>query len=78
MPEIRFHQLTDGYPETCCSPSLVVKAYFTPNSDYALDAFVERSRTTLKISSDRVQAKYGRPLFSLIALSPWCSKVNLF
>ena len=62
MPEIRFQiQWPDGSQETCYSPSLVVKDYFAPNSEYELDDFVERSRTALKIASDRVQAKYGRP-----------------
>ncbi len=62
MPEIRFQiQWPDGCQETCYSPSLVVKDYFAPNSEYELDDFVERSRTALKIASDRVQAKYGRP-----------------
>jgi len=62
MPEIRFQiQWPDGSQETCYSPSLVVKDYFTPNNEYELDDFVERSRTSLKIASDRVQAKYGRP-----------------
>jgi len=62
MPEIRFQvQWPDGSQDTCYSPSLVVKDYFTPNRDYSLNDFVERSRTALKIASDRVQAKYGRP-----------------
>jgi uncharacterized repeat protein (TIGR04042 family) len=62
MPEIRFQiQWPDGSEETCYSPSLVVKDYFAPNNEYELDDFVERSRTALKIASDRVQAKYGRP-----------------
>lgn len=62
MPEIRFQiQWPDGSQETCYSPSLVIKDYFIPNSDYSLDDFVQRSRTALKIASDRVQAKYGRP-----------------
>jgi uncharacterized repeat protein (TIGR04042 family) len=62
MPEIRFQiQWPDGSQETCYSPSLVVKEYFTPNQDYALTEFVDRSRTALKIASDRVQAKYGMP-----------------
>jgi uncharacterized repeat protein (TIGR04042 family) len=62
MPEIRFQiQWPDGSQETCYSPSLVVKDYFTPNQDYALEEFVERSRTALQIASDRVQAKYGMP-----------------
>lgn len=62
MPEIRFQiELPDGSQETCYSPSLVVKEYFTPGSEYALTDFIERSRTALKIASDRVQAKYGSP-----------------
>jgi uncharacterized repeat protein (TIGR04042 family) len=62
MPEIRFQiQWPDGKQDTCYSPSLVVKAYFTPQSEYALDDFVTRSRTSLQIASDRVLAKYGMP-----------------
>jgi uncharacterized repeat protein (TIGR04042 family) len=62
MPEIRFQiQLPDGSQEICYSPSLVVKDYFTSGSDYALDDFIQRSRTALTIASDRVKAKYGRP-----------------
>jgi uncharacterized repeat protein (TIGR04042 family) len=62
MPEIRFQiQWPDGSEETCYSPSLIVKEYFTPNQDYTLQDFVERSRTALTIASDRVKAKYGYP-----------------
>ena len=62
MPEIRFQiQWPDGSKETCYSPSLIVKDYFTPESEYAIEDFVERSRTSLKIASDRVLAKYGMP-----------------
>ncbi|MBD2096448.1 MSMEG_0570 family nitrogen starvation response protein [Trichocoleus sp. FACHB-591] len=62
MPEIRFQiQWPDGSQETCYSPSLIVKDYFAPNQDYDLDDFVARSRTALKIASDRVQVKYGKP-----------------
>lgn len=62
MPEIRFQiQWADGSQSICYSPSLVVKDYFTPNTDYDLDDFVLRSRTALKIASDRVAAKYGYP-----------------
>lgn len=49
----------DGTAEACYSPSLVVKDYFTPGNSYALADFVDRSRTALKIASDRVEAKYG-------------------
>jgi uncharacterized repeat protein (TIGR04042 family) len=62
MPEIRFLiEWPDGSQESCYSPSLVVKDYFAPDQDYLLADFVERSRTALKIASDRVQVKYGRP-----------------
>jgi uncharacterized repeat protein (TIGR04042 family) len=62
MPEIRFKiAWPDGSQETCYSPSLIVKDYFAPGSEYALEDFVERSRTSLKIASDRVLAKYGMP-----------------
>lgn len=62
MPEIHFQiQWPDSSQDNCYSPSLIVKDYFTPNSDYDLDDFVQRSHIALKIASDRVQAKYGRP-----------------
>lgn len=62
MPEIRFQiQWPDNSQEVCYSPSLIVKEYFTPNQDYDLDDFVQRSQTALTIASDRVKAKYGRP-----------------
>jgi uncharacterized repeat protein (TIGR04042 family) len=62
MPEIRFQiEWPDGSQDICYSPSLVVKEYFAPATDYALNDFVERSRTALQIASDRVQAKYGMP-----------------
>lgn len=62
MPEIHFQiEWPDGLQETCYSPSLVVQKYFTAGNEYALDDFVERSRTALNIASDRVQAKYGMP-----------------
>ncbi|MBD0334903.1 MAG: MSMEG_0570 family nitrogen starvation response protein [Cyanobacteria bacterium Co-bin13] len=62
MPEIRFRiEWPDGAQETCYSPSLVVKDYFTPQQSYALEDFVQRSTEALQIASDRVQAKYGMP-----------------
>ncbi len=62
MPEMRFQiQWSDGSQETCYSPSLVIKDYFIPDTDYDLDDFVQRSREALQIASDRVQLKYGRP-----------------
>lgn len=62
MPEIRFQiQWPDGSQDTCYSPSLIVKDYFTPDCEYDLEDFVERAQTALQIASDRVQEKYGRP-----------------
>ena len=62
MPEIRF-QITwpDNSQDSCYSPSLIVKEYFQPDTDYDLVDFVERSREALSIASDRVKAKYGYP-----------------
>ena len=62
MPEINFTvQWPDGQQETCYSPSLVVKDYFEAGESYALTDFLARSRESLTIASDRVQAKYGFP-----------------
>jgi len=62
MPEIHFQiEWPDGSCETCYSPSLIVKEYFTPNTDYQLEDFLERAKISLNIASDRVQKKYGRP-----------------
>jgi uncharacterized repeat protein (TIGR04042 family) len=49
----------DGRRESCYSPSLVIKDYLAPGESYALDDFVDRSRTALTIASDRVKARYG-------------------
>ncbi|WP_271255021.1 MSMEG_0570 family nitrogen starvation response protein [Pseudanabaena sp. Chao 1811] len=62
MPQINFQiSWPDGSEQTCYSPSLIVKEYFEPNVEYALDEFVESARTALNIASDRVKAKYGFP-----------------
>jgi uncharacterized repeat protein (TIGR04042 family) len=60
MPEMRFWvRWPDGRRESCYSPSLIVKDYFTPGESYALDEFVGRSQTALRIASDRVKARFG-------------------
>jgi uncharacterized repeat protein (TIGR04042 family) len=62
MPEMRFHiRWPDGTAESCYSPSLVIKDYFAVGQTYPLEKFVALSRTTLRIASDRVAAKYGMP-----------------
>jgi uncharacterized repeat protein (TIGR04042 family) len=62
MPEMRFEiEWPDGTRATCYSPSLVIKDYLEPGQHYKLDDFIERSRTALRIASDRVEQKYGVP-----------------
>jgi uncharacterized repeat protein (TIGR04042 family) len=62
MPEMRFHiRWPDGTVETCYSPSLVIKDYFSVVAASLLSDFLERGRTALGIASDRVKAKYGMP-----------------
>ena len=62
MPETNFKiQWPDGTEQSCYSPSLVVKQYFTPGEKYKLSEFVEKSRTALNIASDRVKKAYGFP-----------------
>jgi uncharacterized repeat protein (TIGR04042 family) len=68
MPEMRFRiRWPDGTPETCYSPSLVIKDYFAAGTDYPLADFLARSRTALAIASDRVKAKYGMSCSRAIA-----------
>lgn len=60
MPEIWFRiRWPDGRSETCYSPSLVVKDFFTPGEGYALADFLERSRTAYAIANERVRERYG-------------------
>ena len=60
MPEMRFLiRWPDGSAESCYSPSLVVKDYFSPGESYPLAEFVGRSRTALGIASERVKEKFG-------------------
>jgi uncharacterized repeat protein (TIGR04042 family) len=68
MPEMHFLiRWPDGTPESCYSPSLVIKDYFAPGESYPLEDFVARSRTALTIASDRVRAKYGFSCSSAMA-----------
>ena len=60
MPEMRFLiRWPDGTAESCYSPSLVVKDFFSPGESYPLAEFVGRSRTALDIASERVKEKFG-------------------
>jgi uncharacterized repeat protein (TIGR04042 family) len=60
MPEMRFCiRWPDGTAETCYSPSLVIKDYFSVGESYPLADFLARSRAALNIANERVRAKYG-------------------
>lgn len=60
MPEMNFViRWPDETVDTCYSPSLVIKDYFTSGASYALGDFVDKARAALSIASERVQAKYG-------------------
>lgn len=60
MPVMHFLlRWPDASESRCYSPSLVIKDYFEPGSDYRLAEFMRRSREALQIASDRVEAKYG-------------------
>lgn len=62
MPEMRMSiRWPDGAPESCYSPSLVLKDYFQVDRSYALTDFCGRSRTALTIASERVKARFGFP-----------------
>lgn len=62
MPEMRFLiAWPDGARENCYSPSLVVTEHLAAGETYPLPDFMARARTMLRIASDRVEAKYGRP-----------------
>jgi uncharacterized repeat protein (TIGR04042 family) len=62
MPEIRFDiTWPDGTTEHCYSPSLIVQDYFVPGTAYPIADFLARSRTALRIASDRVAQKFGFP-----------------
>ena len=62
MPEMRFAiRWPDGTKESCYSPSLVIKDFFAVGQSYTLAEFLVRSRTALKIASERVRVRYGHP-----------------
>ena len=60
MPEMRFLiRWPDGTAETCYSPSLVIKDFFSVGESYPLADFLARSRAALNIANEGVRAKYG-------------------
>lgn len=62
MPEMHFRVTwPDGSGTRCYSPSLVIKDYFAPGTQYPLADFLSRSREAYGIASERVRQKYGFP-----------------
>ena len=60
MPVMHFRVRWPDASETrCYSPSLVVRDYLVPGTQYRLDEFLQRTREALGIASERVRAKYG-------------------
>lgn len=60
MPETVFKiHLPDGRSHDCYSPSTIVCQYFSTGEKMANEEFLKRARESLKIASDRVEAKFG-------------------
>ncbi len=60
MPELHFHvRWPDGSMQRCYSPSRSIKDFLAAGESYALDDFVERSRSALQFASERVRRRYG-------------------
>ena len=60
MPEMHFRvEWPDGKQEEYYSPSLVIKEYFSEDTEYSVEEFLKKARTALTIASNRVLAKYG-------------------
>jgi uncharacterized repeat protein (TIGR04042 family) len=60
MPEVIFViRWPDGAQERCYSPSRVVREHLEVGRAYPVGEFVARSRTLLRIASDRVRARRG-------------------
>jgi uncharacterized repeat protein (TIGR04042 family) len=62
----------DGRVQRCYSPSLVMHDYLTPDSDYTVADFLDRSGTALREASDRVRAKYG---FACTSAAATCTDI---
>lgn len=60
MPSVHFSiRWPDDTVSDCYSPSRVINEYLEAGRSYPLSDFVERSRTALRIASERVRQKYG-------------------
>ncbi len=62
MPELNFViDWPDGTPQTCYSPSTIVRDHFEPGAHYPVAEFLVRSRTALNAASERVRQRHGAP-----------------
>ncbi|WP_428535795.1 MSMEG_0570 family nitrogen starvation response protein [Rhodopila sp.] len=62
MPELHFViDWPDGTPQTCYSPSTIVRDHFEPGARYPIAEFLVRSRTALIAASERVRQRRGAP-----------------
>lgn len=60
MPETVFKiHLPDGSSHSCYSPSTIVLKYFSAGDKMPNKEFIQKARESLKIASDRVEAKFG-------------------
>jgi uncharacterized repeat protein (TIGR04042 family) len=62
MPEVHFRiQWPDGAVEQCYSPSSVISEHISPDTDYTVADFMNRTRRALAQASKRVEQIYGHP-----------------
>jgi uncharacterized repeat protein (TIGR04042 family) len=62
MPEMSYRIRWPDHTETdCYSPSLVIRDFFDPGAEYALQDFLHRLREASTIAAERVRVKYGFP-----------------
>ena len=60
MPEATFViRWPDGREQRCYSPSTVIFDALEAGRSYAIDEFLDRSRSALDLAARRVEAKYG-------------------
>lgn len=60
MPELHFRvRWPDGTVQRCYSPSRSVKDFLVAGESYALEDFVGRSRSALRLASERVRTGRG-------------------
>ena len=68
MPAMTYRlRWPDRSESECYSPSLVIREFFEPGADYAVEDFLRRIREATAIASARVQAKFGFPCSRALA-----------